>query len=85
MSDTVAATWTAPTTLTADGRAHRVMSTTSHPRFGSYRDDNSTWHPTSGNHKMSDGKQQFSHEYTGAPYAFAAGAARRWPVAKNGS
>jgi GNAT superfamily N-acetyltransferase len=79
MSDAVAATWVA----TADeGRHRRLMSTTTHPRFGAYRDASDRWLATSGNHKaVAQGKQQFSHEYVGSPHTFAAGAARRAPQA----
>lgn len=75
MSDTAAATWTAHM---VDGQRHRYMSTTTHPRFGSYRDSNDKWHPTSGNHKTVEaGYRQFSHEFIGAPHPFDGGTSRR--------
>lgn len=52
----------------------RYTSTTSHPRFGSYRDANDLWKPTSGNGR--DGR--YCHEYAGLPLA---GAKRRIPIA----
>ena len=76
LSNESAALWTATThdDEVKTERPHwRYTSTTSHPRFGSYRNANKEWAPTSGNGK--DGR--YCHEYVGLP---ATGAKRRIPI-----
>jgi GNAT superfamily N-acetyltransferase len=78
LSNESAALWTATThdDEVKTERPHwRYMSTTSHPRFGSYRNANNEWAPTSGNGK--DGR--YSHEYVGLP---AIGVRRLAPSSK---
>ena len=78
LSDVNASLWVA---TTLDGKRHYFMSTTTHPRFGAYRDDNLRWEPTSGNHKRSnEGTVQYSHDFVGSPYPFAPGVSRRMPM-----
>ena len=80
LSDLSASLWTATRhgdDAKTDHPTWRYMSTTAHPRFGAYRNnDNPVWKPTSTNGK--DGK--YSHEYVGAAHAFAAGSKRRLPM-----
>ena len=78
LSNESAALWTATThdDEVKTERPHwRYTSTTSHPRFGSYRDANDEWAPTSGNGK----DDRYCHEYVGLP---ATGAKRRIPIAE---
>ena len=78
LSNESAALWTATThgDEVKTERPHwRYTSTTSHPRFGSYRNASNDWAPTTGNGK--DGR--YCHEYVGLP---ATGAKRRNPIAE---
>ena len=77
-AEEAAALWTATThgDEVKTERPHwRYTSTTSHPRFGSYRNASNDWAPTTGNGK--DGR--YCHEYVGRP---ATGAKRRNPIAE---
>ena len=70
-----------------DSRNFRYMCRTSHPRFGLYREQRShLWQPTSANRESSHARycrgdrerpqtdaEAWSHEFIGAPYAFADG------------
>ena len=78
LSNESAALWTATThgDEVKTERPHwRYTSTTSHPRFGSYRNASNDWAPTTGNGK----DDRYCHEYVGLP---ATGAKRRNPIAE---
>ena len=77
-----------------DSRNFRYMCRTSHPRFGLYREQRShLWQPTSANRESSHARycrgdrerpqtdaEAWSHEFIGAPYAFADGERRKVPA-----